>query len=109
MLVFRLCLDGVKSHKVPAVSGCAIKDAAELVGLSRVALTNVLGQPTLCVSSDHHLVPWSTIACGARSDIGYSFYWLPDGHVGDGPKLVFRFDSHDLVKAALWTNANDVP
>jgi len=109
MVVLRLCLDGVRLHRVPAVSGCAMHDASELVGVSRAAVFGVLGQPTFCISSGHHFFPWSSAECRGHVDVGYSFYWLPDGHTGDGPKLVFRFDSSDVVKTARWTNTNDVP
>ena len=77
-----------------------------LVGLSRQALLDTLGAPTVnCRRTLDSLAtkPPSLVApCRAADDLAYSFYALPRGFGGGGPELLLEFDGGERCARARW-------
>jgi len=91
------CLAELRASKEEsAVSGCALAEASDLVGSSRDAIRQGLGEPQWCRDGGPAI---NLRDCGGKSTWGYSFYRVPGP--GGGPELLLQF-ADDRVENAEW-------
>lgn len=77
-----------------------------LVGLSRQALLDVLGAPSVdcrrTLGKGPTPVPARIAPCRAADDLAYSFYALPKTWLGGGTVLLLEFDGGERCTRAQW-------
>jgi hypothetical protein len=76
-----------------------------LVGMTRDAIRNALGEPNTCeedVAFDSQGNGSPVAPCESHQDWFYSFYHLPEHSVGGGPELLLQFDANGVCAAARW-------